>query len=227
MRINDKPLRLLMPAFALAAVLALSACGPAKPEPTPTMSVDAIYTAAFQTLSAQQATQMALTPPTPLPTQTPLPTVAVPTSATSSTGVPVSGSTTAASTNAGGAQACDNSVFVNDVTVPDGTVMNPGQTFVKTWTLMNSGTCPWAAGYKLAFVSGEAMGGTSVPLASNVPAGQQAQISVSLTAPATAGDYTGFWQLQNPQGQLFGNQITVVIKVGAGGGAAASATATP
>jgi Ig-like domain-containing protein len=216
---------LVMPMLAIAALLALSACGPAKPEPTPTMSVDAIYTAAFQTLSAQQATQLALTPPTPLPSQTPLPTVAVPTTGASTTGLPVSGSTTAPSSGAGSAQACDNSTFVNDVTVPDGTVMNSGQTFVKTWTLMNSGTCPWGAGYKLAFVAGESMGGTSVPLASNVPAGQQAQISVSLTAPSAPGNYSGTWQLQNAQGQLFGNQITVVIKVG--GGAEASATATP
>jgi hypothetical protein len=225
MRRNQERFRLPLLALAVAALLALSACGPAKPEPTPTMSVDAIYTAAFQTLSAQQATQLALTPPTPVATQTPLPTIAVPTG--SSPGVPVSGSTTAASPAAGGAPACDSSVFVNDITIPDGTVMNPGQTFVKTWTLMNNGTCAWGAGYKLAFVSGEAMGGTSVPLASAVPAGQQAQISVSLTAPTAPGDYTGYWQLQNPQAQLFGNQITVVIKVAGSGGAAASATATP
>ncbi|HEY6071956.1 MAG TPA: hypothetical protein VIV15_00835, partial [Anaerolineales bacterium] len=104
-------------ALCMAAMLALSACGPAGPEPTPTMSVDAIYTAAFQTLSAQQATQLALTPPTPFPTTTPIPTIAVPTSAT--TGVPVSG----AATSAGGAAVCDNSIFVKDATVPDGTVM--------------------------------------------------------------------------------------------------------
>jgi hypothetical protein len=224
MRNSQRHISPILPVLAVVAVFALGACGLGQPEPTPTMSVDAIYTAAFQTLSAQQATQLALTPPTSTPSQTPFATLPPPTALTTS--LP-SGSAT--SSSGGGVQTCDNSIFAADVTIPDGTVMSPGQTFVKSWKLMNNGTCPWSTAYKLVFVIGDAMGGTSVPVPIAVPAGQQGQISVSLTAPVTAGDYTGQWQLANAQGQRFGNIVTVVIKVSGSGGATdtSGAPATP
>ena len=221
----------LLPMAAIMAVFTLAACGPAKPAPTPTMSVNAIYTAAFQTLTSQQATQLALTPPTPMPTSTPPPTVAPP--PTLNPGLGFGSPTTAAG---GGAKACDSSVYVNDVTIPDGTVVDAGKKFTKTWTVMNNGTCTWSASYKLVLVGGEAMGGSSVPVPASVPPGQQVQISVVLTAPTAAGSYTGSWQLQNASSQPFGNVITVVIKVGAASSAtnttgaataAPSATSTP
>ena len=212
-----KPRQLIVFVAAAAAVL-LSACGLGKAEATQTLSVDAIYTSAFYTLEVQQATQLALTPSS-TPTLLPSPTMAPPTAATQ---LPVGSATT----SAGGAQGCDNSVYVNDVTIPDGTVLSPGKNFVKTWTLMNKGTCPWNSGYKLVFISGESMGGASVPITANVPAGQQSQVSVSLVAPVNAGDYTGWWRLQNPAGQYFGNSVSVVIKV-SGTGGATGATDTP
>ena len=217
-------LRRTLPLLGAALLVVLSACGPSTPSPTPTMSVDAIYTAAFQTFSAQQATQLALTPPTATASRTPPPSLAPPTSASTS---PVPG--TGGTLPAGGTPTCDSSVYVSDITVPDGTVMTPGQTFVKTWALRNNGTCPWTTSYKLAFVGGDAMGGTSAPLAAAVPPGQQANVSITLTAPATAGDYTGSWELQNASGAFFGNIITVVIKVSGAGGAGSTpeATSTP
>ena len=37
--------------------------------------------------------------------------------------------------------SCDKAQFIADVTVRDGTIMSPGQTFTKTWRLKNVGTC--------------------------------------------------------------------------------------
>ena len=37
----------------------------------------------------------------------------------------------------------DAATFVSDVTVPDGTSFNPGDTFTKTWRLSNSGSTTW------------------------------------------------------------------------------------
>lgn len=216
-RMNFRHLVLVL---AAATSLALSACGPSKADATPTMSVDAIYTAAFHTLTAQRATQLALTPSA---TASPLPSPTLAPPATASTPLLLGSPTT----SVGVGTLCDSSVFVNDVTIPDGTVLAPGKNFVKTWTMMNNGTCNWNTSYKLTFVTGEAMGGSSVPLPSTVPAGQQVQISVSLIAPINPGDYTGTWQLQNPQGQMFGNQITVVIKVSGGGTGATNTPGTP
>jgi Ig-like domain-containing protein len=211
---------LLIVACALLVAL-LSACGSSNADATPTMSVDEIYTAAFYTLSAQQATQLALTPPTATASITPSPTLAPP--PTLSNPLPFGSATT----SAGGAKACDSSVYVNDLTIPDGTVMTPGKKFTKTWTLMNNGTCTWSSSYKLAFVGGEQMGGGSTAVPSSVPAGQQSPVSVDLTAPATAGNYTGTWQLQNAAGTFFGNQITVVIKVSAAVNSADTDTPEP
>ena len=214
MRNQQQNKRHLLIIVTAVLMLGLTACGPGNADATPTMSVDAIYTAAFHTLAAQQATQLALTPPTPLPSPTIAPTVAPPTAAATLPGT--------APTLAGGT-LCDSSVYVNDVTIPDGTVEKAGQNFTKTWGVMNNGTCAWSTSYKLVFARGEAMGGTSVPVPIAVPAGQQTQISVSLVAPVNDGNYTGVWRLQNASGQFFGTELTVVIKVGNG----AAATHTP
>ena len=193
MRKTNRSTRYLLVIVSALLMLTISACGPSNADATPTMSVDEIYTAAFKTLSAQQATQLALTPPTPYTLADSATDCSTPhTRCDTALG-------TAPTLAGGGAQLCDNCVFVSDVTIPDGTVMTPGQTFTKTWALMNNGTCAWSTSYKLSFISGEAMGGTSVPVPSAVPAGQQAQISVSLIAPATGGSYTGTWRCKMPR----------------------------
>lgn len=37
----------------------------------------------------------------------------------------------------------DRSVFVADITIPDGTLVAPGARFTKVWELQNVGTVPW------------------------------------------------------------------------------------
>src|SRR5512146_1923603 len=98
---------------ALLLVVVLSACGSGNA--TPTMSVDAIYTAAYNTMLAQHATQLALTPPTSTATLTPLPTLP-PTSAALPT-LAFTLPTTGAVVGGGGTGACDSSAFVSDVTI--------------------------------------------------------------------------------------------------------------
>lgn len=101
--------------------------------------------------------------------------------------------------------SCDRAAFVRDVTVPDGTDMNPGQTFTKTWELRNVGTCPWTTSYQLVFFSGERMGAaTSYAFSENVPVGKTARFSVPMTAPSAAGSYRGYWLFKNANGDLFG-----------------------
>lgn len=101
---------------------------------------------------------------------------------------------------------CTNRVtYVADVSIPDNTVLAPGQEFVKTWRLRNDGDCAWTTGYALEFVEGDAMGFTgSQLLATPVEPGQEAEITVTLTAPASPGTYRSDWQLSNEQGTFFG-----------------------
>ncbi|MBL8050464.1 MAG: hypothetical protein JNM46_04525 [Anaerolineales bacterium] len=193
--------------------------------------VNAAYTSAAETLSAQQLTLQAASPtatPT-LATATPslTPTLFV----TNTLPVLVSPTTSTGGTTGGGSGAvgCDNSVFVADVTIPDKTAMTPGQAFTKTWKLQNNGTCPWTTAYKATFVSGNAMGGNATALTITVQPGSSADISVAMIAPATAGTAIGYWRLSNANGTQFGTSFYVEIVVGGGSGPTATtgaATAT-
>jgi hypothetical protein len=100
---------------------------------------------------------------------------------------------------------CDWVSFVKDVTIPDGTVFSPVDSFTKTWRLRNRGTCTWTPDYMLVFASGEKLGDTTaVRLPGYVSPGQTVDVSVTLTAPDSAGRYVGYWMLRNPSGALFG-----------------------
>jgi len=103
------------------------------------------------------------------------------------------------------ASSCDKAQFIADVTVPDGTLMAPGQVFDKTWRLKNIGTCTWTTAYKLVFVNGERMEGPAeANLPREVPPGSTVDLTVRLTAPSTPGLYRGYWQFKNAAGALFG-----------------------
>lgn len=100
---------------------------------------------------------------------------------------------------------CDWMSFVKDITIPDGTTIKVGDTFVKTWRLKNRGTCTWTPDYALVFSSGAQMGQTTaVRLPGYVTPGETIDISVALTAPASPGNYRGYWMLRNSSGAVFG-----------------------
>jgi hypothetical protein len=114
-----------------------------------------------------------------------------------------------------------NAAFAADVTVPDNTEMSPGETFVKTWRIRNSGTCDWGAGFTLVFVGGEQMGApSSVPVPATA-AGSTVDVSVNMAAPSDYGTYRGNWRVQSDTGTAFGSSVYVQIVV------PAPATATP
>ncbi|MFT3891558.1 MAG: NBR1-Ig-like domain-containing protein [Anaerolineales bacterium] len=101
--------------------------------------------------------------------------------------------------------SCDKVAFVSDVNVPDGTTMQPGAQFTKTWRLKNVGTCAWSTSYQLAFFSGDQMGASATAaFPKNVAVGETVDISINMTAPATAGSYRGYWMFKNASGTFFG-----------------------
>jgi len=122
--------------------------------------------------------------------------------------------------------ACAQLRWVADVTIPDGTAIAPGAQFVKTWKVRNNGTCAFSG--TLSFVGkGNQMGGASPVTLPKIDAGQQADISINLTAPAQTGDYQGTWQPRTSDGTAMEN-LTVQIKVQANAPAPiAAVTATP
>jgi len=100
---------------------------------------------------------------------------------------------------------CDRAYFISDVSVPDGAVFTPGQTFTKTWKLRNTGKCTWTTGYSLVFSTGDQMSGlSSINLPFAVAPRQEIDLSVNLTAPNNVGNYRGYWLLKNASGGVFG-----------------------
>lgn len=103
--------------------------------------------------------------------------------------------------------------FVQDVTVPDGFRVRPGDKFTKTWRIKNDGDTVWSAGYALTFERDLQMGAVnSVPLPNIRPGGED-NISVELTAPATAGRYRSTWQPKDPTGAPFDFEMYAEIVV--------------
>lgn len=184
-------------AISLTLLMLLTACnGKSEDE------ASAIITQAMQTAEAQ-LTQNALAQPTAtltlVPTETVLPT-------DTPTVTPAPTSTVYIYSAQAAVSACDVAGFVSDVTIADGTEMDPGEEFTKTWELRNDGTCTWTSAYQLTFYSGSAMDAdTPVEFTSDsVTSGETVEISVDLVAPEDEGTYTGYFILQNASGANFG-----------------------
>lgn len=97
-----------------------------------------------------------------------------------------------------GADCTYKATFVEDVTIPDNTIVPAGQSFVKTWRVRNDGTCTWGPTgqylHALAFTSGDQMGAPAeVPLPSTVEPGQSVDVSVTMQAPTAPGTYISSW----------------------------------
>lgn len=117
--------------------------------------------------------------------------------------------------------ACwDGMKFVADITFDDNDMKNPpyikpGDGFVKTWRVQNTGTCTWTSKYRLAYAYGNVttahMNGQSLNIPGNVTPGQLVDLSVTLIAPQEILTYQGFWQMENATGRRFGQTIWVGI----------------
>jgi hypothetical protein len=197
----------------LVLLVGLSACN-LPSNVTPTQGVDIVLTSAAQTVEANMTQAAILNPPTVPATSTVnflTSTLAVSTTSVVTTSPPPT-------------QTCDVAQFIDDVTIPDGTVLDPNETFTKTWRLKNAGTCTWTPSYAVVFSSGESMNGpVNQALAGNVNPGQTVDISVELSAPGVVGNYRGYWKLRNAAGVHF-SQFYVDIEVKT---STSTATATP
>jgi hypothetical protein len=188
--------RKMIIALSLIGILMLSSCG--KKNTQGTISPD-ILIAVGQTLTAQYTPVADTATPAPTETATPLgsATISVPTVMSYSTAT----------------SSCDNAAYVADVTIPDGSIVAKSATFTKTWTLRNNGNCTWSSTYKLKYFSGDQLGGASVQVGESVAPGGTTNLSISMTAPSTAGTYTGYWRMVNDAGTFFGEPVSVKIVV--------------
>ena len=114
-------------------------------------------------------------------------------------------------------QSADDAIFVNDLTIPDGTPLRPGQSFTKTWLLRNVGKQTWSREYRLTYRSGGEWGTvSSVRLPHPVAAGHEVAVSVAMIAPKALATNRAAWQLQDPDGKWFGDPVWAQIALGDG-----------
>jgi hypothetical protein len=184
--------RLNLLAVPLALTLLLSACvqtNTAAPFIPPAAGPAPTVTSTATPVSAPVALPtFTLAPPTasPAPSDTPIPTSNI---------------------------CTDNLTFVQDITVTDGTIVQPGATIEKQWLVTNSGTCNWDASYRLKFVSGDTLGAPAEQALFPARAGAQATLKITFIAPQEMGTYQSAWQAFAPNGSAFGDPVYMTIVV--------------
>ena len=239
---SSKYMRLVL-MLALTAVLLLTSCNVGA-APSPTTDVNALSTALVGTTVAQlsvQLTQTAQAVPTntstPSATVTTLPALTLPTLnsgvASPTTNVtslptfsflntPIGGTPavvlpTQQATAALG-DACNNNAFEGDVTIPDGTILKPGENFTKVWAVRNTGNCTWDEGYALVYIGGSTPNLDPVNFEFKkvddfVSPGEGVNLGIKLTTPLAVGKYEGHWRMRSDSGYYFGTILSVYVEV--------------
>ena len=112
------------------------------------------------------------------------------------------------------ATCIDNLLFLEDLSLPDGTVVKPGALLDKRWLVENTGSCNWDKQYWLKFMSGAEFGAPLEQALYPARSGSKATIRLIFTAPSEAGSYQSAWQAYNSQGQPFGDPVFIQVTVG-------------
>jgi len=214
----NKKINLFSLLFVL--ILVVSACNLPKEQ----NAQGAASTAAAQTVQALLSATPVNNLPTLAPTLTPisLPPTLTPIPLPINTNTPVFTPTS----------NCNVAQFITDVTIPDGTGMTPGQAFTKKWRIKNIGSCAWN-GFTMVFDSGDAMAAPASTAIAALAPGQEVDLALNMTAPATPGNYRGYWRIVTNSGVSVpivsgyqGKSFYVDIKVQSAATATATATAT-
>ncbi len=208
-------------------LLLLSACSSPTPTSTPTLDLNPFRTEVASTVLAQVTQALALTPtatriPSPTATLIPSPTATLaPSSTPAQPATTSTGPQATLTSGTPGVTTTDLAEWVSQ-SVADGTVFTPGEAFTIIWRLKNVGTSTWTASYLFRFYSGNAFGAPQeILLGQEVAPGETVDISISMKAPITLGDYRSDWVMSDERSSNFKEPVFLEITV------ARPATATP
>ncbi len=111
-------------------------------------------------------------------------------------------------------QLQDRAAFVADVTIPDGLIVPPASSFVKTWRIQNSGETTWTSAYALEFFAGDRLGpATPIAVPHAVGPGETVDLSTTMTTPpGNAGWQFSQWRMRAPTGALFGPVFWALVR---------------
>ena len=209
--------------------------------PAPTQDAGAIQTQAVSmalTQVSMQQTQTAMAiPPTPMPTNTLLPTLSVlPTFAPAGTSLvintllpgmtplgtpfPTLGSGAPVGTTKNG---CNDGTFEFDTgaAVVDWTVLKPKTKYTHAWSIINTGTCTWDEGFSFFLIKELSSpviewGKTEIVIkkASEFTTPQHSQVfSLNFLTPANPGRYAAYFKLKDDSGNVFGPQVWIKFEI--------------
>jgi next-to-BRCA1 protein 1 len=107
--------------------------------------------------------------------------------------------------------------FIQDVSIPDGTIMAPSTPFTKIWRMRNNGSSFWPFGTRLVWVGGDQLTTRisfqlEIPV-NGLPFDKEVDIAVDFCAPGRAGRYLSYWRLVSPSGHKFGQRVWVLFQV--------------
>lgn len=103
--------------------------------------------------------------------------------------------------------------YISDLSLPDGTIVEPGQTLDKRWQVVNSGSCNWDIRYRLKLVAGPNLGASTDQALYPARSNTQTMIRIIFTAPDDSGVKRSAWQAHDPHGEPFGDPIFIEIAV--------------
>lgn len=102
-------------------------------------------------------------------------------------------------------QAEDSTLFIKDVTIPDGTSIPINTSYVKTWRVQNTGNVPWKGRYLMRVTPPSKLLCSSpamVPIPETLP-GEIIDISVPFVTPHLPGSCRTDWKTADARGNLF------------------------
>ncbi len=100
--------------------------------------------------------------------------------------------------------SCSKS-FSGSMDLSDGQEFEAGDAIQVIFTLINTGTCTWDAGYNFITVGGDFSPASSeLGLPGDVTPGESIQLQAAFTAPSQAGLYLSVWKMQDAEGGAFG-----------------------
>jgi hypothetical protein len=109
---------------------------------------------------------------------------------------------------------CENGLtFIDDLTIPDNSIVTPGSILDKQWLVQNSGSCNWDSYYRLRLIDGNGLGASPEQALFPARAGLTAFIRIIFNAPAEPGEYFSEWQAFDDQGIPFGESFLIKIVV--------------
>lgn len=109
---------------------------------------------------------------------------------------------------------CSNLLaYIKDITIPDGSMVSPGESIDKRWLVENQGTCNWNFLYSLRLTGGDPLGAKTEQSLVPAIADSQSIIRITFTAPEKAGKYRSAWQAYTPDARPFGDPIYIEVEV--------------